>query len=263
MSALANQIRANRIRLGWSQAELAAKLSVSQSAVGQWERGSSAPRGRYVNALATLFDIPVDELNKEDQVRNLAIKPAAELLPTTATIGETDIDVSEVHGDLNVKKAMGYFKEIQAVRDQQADAFDGQLYELLGQMLGPAKRDGKMTSGTGRVWIIDYLSEILLLEVRHPTSLFPFSSTGIAQALWDMVVVKTILNSDRRFVVVVKNPSFDKDDVRAQAKAAAGRHSVDIAIRDAEMVGIKMILADTPEQAAKQIVSYVHQADET
>jgi transcriptional regulator with XRE-family HTH domain len=51
-----------RERKGWSQAELAEALGVTQSAVGNWESGIRLPRPRTLQRLASLFGVTIDYL---------------------------------------------------------------------------------------------------------------------------------------------------------------------------------------------------------
>lgn len=53
----------HREAAGLSQAELAAKIGVSQSAIGHWERSIFTPRGRNVNALAVALAVDASELH--------------------------------------------------------------------------------------------------------------------------------------------------------------------------------------------------------
>ena len=48
-----------------SQAELAEKVEVTQSAVSRWEHGESVPLLKYQKKLAILFGCSVDELNSK------------------------------------------------------------------------------------------------------------------------------------------------------------------------------------------------------
>ncbi|MBQ7879416.1 MAG: helix-turn-helix transcriptional regulator [Clostridia bacterium] len=46
----------------WSQAEVAAKVFVSQQCVSQWENGLIEPTLTFLWRLADLFDVSIDEL---------------------------------------------------------------------------------------------------------------------------------------------------------------------------------------------------------
>ena len=56
---------------GWTQLELANRLGVTPSTVYNWERGKFEPRLSQARALATLFDVSMDEITmaSEDQPR--------------------------------------------------------------------------------------------------------------------------------------------------------------------------------------------------
>lgn len=51
-----------RRKQGWTQDELALKLSVTRQAVSKWERGVIAPTAEKLIALSRLYGIPLDDL---------------------------------------------------------------------------------------------------------------------------------------------------------------------------------------------------------
>jgi len=55
-------IASRRFVLGWSQAELGAKVGVSRQAVDQWERGQTMPTYETLEALSQAFDCLPSEL---------------------------------------------------------------------------------------------------------------------------------------------------------------------------------------------------------
>ena len=59
-------IRAYRIKVGYSQAELANLIGVSDAAVCMWETGKTAPRAALLPKLAALMNCTVDDLLKDD-----------------------------------------------------------------------------------------------------------------------------------------------------------------------------------------------------
>lgn len=60
---LANQIKTNRVRMGWSQAKLAELVGVSSaSTVGNWESGIATPDYDKLCFLADLFEVTTDHL---------------------------------------------------------------------------------------------------------------------------------------------------------------------------------------------------------
>lgn len=59
---LAERIRAERSRGGYTQEELAGRLGVTKAAVSKWECGQSAPDIALLPKLASLFSVTLDEL---------------------------------------------------------------------------------------------------------------------------------------------------------------------------------------------------------
>ena len=57
---IGDRIRALREKTGYSQAELARKLSVTRSSVNAWESGVSAPTAIYIIEMAKLFRVSTD-----------------------------------------------------------------------------------------------------------------------------------------------------------------------------------------------------------
>ena len=63
---LANKIMNERKRNGWSQEELAEKLSVSRQSVSKWESAQAAPDLQKILMMAELFGVTTDYLLKDD-----------------------------------------------------------------------------------------------------------------------------------------------------------------------------------------------------
>jgi transcriptional regulator with XRE-family HTH domain len=61
---IGKKIRLARLIKGMTQAELAAKMNVSQGAIGSWEIGYTLPRAGNLVKLSELLEVPVDELIK-------------------------------------------------------------------------------------------------------------------------------------------------------------------------------------------------------
>lgn len=55
-------LKSRRIALGLSQAELASKLGIVQSAVSAWESGEKMPRASQLPALAEALNCTIDDL---------------------------------------------------------------------------------------------------------------------------------------------------------------------------------------------------------
>ena len=63
---LAENIMEERKKNGWSQEELAEKLSVSRQAVSKWESAQSIPDLQRVIQLSEIFGVSTDYLLKDD-----------------------------------------------------------------------------------------------------------------------------------------------------------------------------------------------------
>ena len=59
-------IEKSRKEAGMTQAELAAKLGVSQGAISQWESGATQPEIKHLVKMSELFGCSVDVLIKKE-----------------------------------------------------------------------------------------------------------------------------------------------------------------------------------------------------
>lgn len=62
MSNIAARIKELRLEKGLSQAQLGAKIGVSQKAVDYWEREVNEPKAGYIIKLAHFFEVSADYL---------------------------------------------------------------------------------------------------------------------------------------------------------------------------------------------------------
>lgn len=62
MSSLGEQIRKLRLQRGWSQIELAKKLSISNTTLSQYETGVRTPDDALKIKMADLFEVSLDRL---------------------------------------------------------------------------------------------------------------------------------------------------------------------------------------------------------
>ena len=61
-----NRLRAERQRLGLSQAQVATMSKVHYSSVSLWESGRRRPREHAASRLVAIFDLPLDDLLHND-----------------------------------------------------------------------------------------------------------------------------------------------------------------------------------------------------
>ena len=57
-----NAIEKRRLRLGFTQEELAEIVSVDRTTIGKWEMGKSVPRIKHVIALSKALDCSIDDI---------------------------------------------------------------------------------------------------------------------------------------------------------------------------------------------------------
>ena len=60
---MANLLKFYRLRARLTQAEVAKRLNVDQTAVSHWERGDNPPLQKYRPQLAALYGVTVDEIS--------------------------------------------------------------------------------------------------------------------------------------------------------------------------------------------------------
>lgn len=75
---IGDTIRGLRERVGYSQAELARKLSITRSSVNAWESGLSAPTAAYIVDLAKLFHVSSDFILGLDATNQLNLSGLTE-----------------------------------------------------------------------------------------------------------------------------------------------------------------------------------------
>ena len=60
------KLKRYRKETGLSQADVGQILEVDQAAVSRWETGKTTPVRKYREKLARLFEVPVEDILKED-----------------------------------------------------------------------------------------------------------------------------------------------------------------------------------------------------
>lgn len=75
---IGDTIRSLRERAGYSQSELARRLSVTRSSVNAWESGLSAPTVVYIIELAKLFHVSADFILELEHTRQIDLSDLTE-----------------------------------------------------------------------------------------------------------------------------------------------------------------------------------------
>lgn len=82
-NSIASQIKRLRKSHGWTQPQLADKLSVSKQTISNWETGIKVPRMGSLQKLATIFNVKIGEITNASivSIENNASKPSNLIYP--------------------------------------------------------------------------------------------------------------------------------------------------------------------------------------
>lgn len=234
-----DSIREARTRKGLSQADLAKILSVSQAAVGQWERGTTAPRWKYVHVMREVFDPVFEsdlELSSSDE--QLAVSTDNYLDPT-------------MPNNPVVQLVPGQHARILAAEHRGVAAdFDRTLYQALLR-LDPASKSHVTVGGNSELsqWVVDYMNQMMVVEVKHPDSYYGIDGF-IARGLLQLTVLRSILGPERSYILVVRRPV--QAPLRDVAMPGIERQISKLST-EADLLGLHLLVVSTVEEAAKAI----------
>jgi transcriptional regulator with XRE-family HTH domain len=250
---IGRSIRDARQRAGLSQAELAEKIGVSQAAIGQWERGTYTPRGRNLNTLAAVLGVGFQpEFLLDDESENRQSQTAHQGVifeDVTASRRQETPESPERQDELfNAEEARSRF--IISEHKAQAGEFEHRLFQLLKEIDPATRALVPLEGGPMRNrWLIDILSDRAVIEVKHPAS-YNRVDDMITRTLWQLTVLRSFIGESRKYVAIIRRPPLAPFPSHAQpfyekriTKLAA----------EADLVGIHLIIVDTPEGAAKAI----------
>lgn len=85
-SSFANKIKSLRKDLGFTQEKMAARLHITQTAYGKYEKGINKPTADTLTNLASIFNVSVDYLLNENAVINSDNKQPGIKIPVLGTI---------------------------------------------------------------------------------------------------------------------------------------------------------------------------------
>ena len=247
-TSLGSLIRAYRVRKGLSQAELAEKISVSQGAIGQWERGEFKPRGRHINSLSEALDLPADFF----QMGATASSPT----PTGETQAEKEQPSPEQEKSLLASRDPAVLLKSAEHQGKNAE-FERNTLQLIAQFAADVRRHVAIDGPTAKHWIVDYLTHRSVIELKHPRSYATVESLA-TQTLWRLAVLRVIMGEERNYVALIRRPPDEHADADSKAHF---EHRMAILGTEAYLAGIAFYLVDTPEQAAKAIEESEHELD--
>lgn len=106
---LKDKIKEYRKYNGWTQAELAKKINVSQQTVGSWEVGRAEPNSEALKTLSNLFEISVDHLlgqkDFSNQIDIVGVIPEKHTIPILGRIAASAPSglVSDYEGEISIQ----------------------------------------------------------------------------------------------------------------------------------------------------------------
>lgn len=106
---LKDKIKEYRKYNGWTQAELAKKINVSQQTVGSWEVGRAEPNSEALKTLSNLFGISVDHLlgqkNFSNEIDIAGVIPEKHTIPILGRIAASAPSglVSDYEGKISIQ----------------------------------------------------------------------------------------------------------------------------------------------------------------
>ncbi|MBS5821761.1 MAG: helix-turn-helix domain-containing protein [Enterococcus gilvus] len=106
---LKDKIKEYRKYNGWTQAELAKKINVSQQTVGSWEVGRAEPNSEALKTLSNLFEISVDHLlgqkDFSNEINIAGVIPKKYTIPILGRIAASAPSglVSDYEGEISIQ----------------------------------------------------------------------------------------------------------------------------------------------------------------
>lgn len=220
-----------------SQAELAEKVGVSQAAIGQWERGEFMPRGRNLNAMAELLGPGLTTQQLREHTGEIVELPNPD--ETEAAPDDAKVRLKN------------------AEHRSKSREFEIALMSLLQQREPTMRTKVLIDAPTNGSRIVDILTHRSVIDIKHPTS-YDQSETQVIQLLWRLTVMRALMGKGRNYIGVVRRPPQThllEEVGTAYAFSALDfyDHRLRTLAAEANLVGIELVVAETPEEAAKAI----------
>lgn len=173
-NSIASQIKKLRNGRGWTQPQLADKLSVSKQTISNWETGIKVPRMGSLQKLSLLFNIPVSELVDDNDTFN---KPSNVIYPLSDSLQRVKIPIigqiacgDPITAEENIE---GYTEETFEKPIPSGDLF---ALRCKGHSMEPTIHDGALVTireqptvedGEIAAVLVDGDNEATLKRVKH------------------------------------------------------------------------------------------------
>jgi hypothetical protein len=142
----------------------------------------------------------------------------------------------------------------------KSEDFEEELHSLLRARLPGIKRNGTIQTPNGVKWILDICAEGLHIQVKHPATLQAAAGgQATAAALFAGAARRAQFGPGWREIVVVHIPALPDDTSLFAADVL--KHSLDSMALNASVLNVKLIMAVSAVDAARQILQLLD-ADE-
>lgn len=251
--SIGRRLKAARVKKGFSQAELAERIGVSQAAVGQWERGQYAPRGRNLNSLNEVLgpDLRLEEAQDWDP-------PPPVLSPSEFRAGKR-VAAAKVED-----KAEDKSEDISTqMRDHRlhSQEFQREVERVLIRENLNVRSGVRLNLPNSRRWIIELSTDHCVVEFTHPRNTL-MADRDIERLLWHIAVLRAALGHDEKYVLLIREPHPSHVTRHPEGEDNFFDHHVPQIIEDASSVGIDVFVVRTPEQAAQILIDLEQEATE-
>lgn len=224
--SVATHVRELRRGRGWTQAELAARLHLSQNRLSELERGAGSFTAEQLLVILKLFNVPVSlfgQADEADQVTTLqnalARLGALELQESDRALPSERLEqVNDVIREAVLSRAPRLITAIAPVLARNADRVNLHVID-----------DALLETGlSGRLpWVVDNTIEALTAELTGPLPRSWTQTYRRASVVLDAYRERVAARADRLELLDVLDPNIRSkksvDEVRAQSSPIARR----------------------------------------
>lgn len=179
-NSIASQIKKLRSSRGWTQSQLADKLSVSKQTISNWETGIKVPRMGSLQKLADLFNVKIGEITNasiEDNGDSNVKKPSNVIYPLSDSLQHVKIPII---GEIACGDPITAEENIEGYTEEtfEKPIPSGTLFALRckGRSMEPTIHDGSLVTireqptvedGEIAAVLVDGDNEATLKRVKH------------------------------------------------------------------------------------------------
>ena len=236
---VATHVRELRRGRGWTQAELAARLHLSQNRLSELERGDGSFTAEQLLVILKLFNVPVSlfgQADEADQVTTLqnalARLGALELQESDRVLPSERLEqVNDVIREAVLSRAPRLITAIAPVLARNADRVNLHVID-----------DALLETGlSGRLpWVVDNTIEALTAELTGPLPRSWTQTYRRASVVLDAYRERVAARADRLELLDVLDPNIRSkksvDEVRAQSSPIARRWGIVTGLQPSDFI---------------------------